>query len=188
MFYPAQLWPHKNHVALLLAVSILRKEYGLIFPVVFVGSDMGNLKYVHHVVDELDLSAQVHYLGFVPRKDLLGLYRNAFALACMTFFGPDNLPPLEAFALGCPVIASNICHEQLGDAALLVDPKDEKQIADAIKQLYDDPTLRDTLVSRGLARASKWTAEDFVRSISSLIDEFEPIRRCWGSYPNWHVI
>ena len=38
--------------------------------------------------------------------DLVALYRHAFALAYVTFFGPENLPPLEAFGLGCPVVAS----------------------------------------------------------------------------------
>ena len=182
LFYPAQFWPHKNHVGLLLAVKILKEQYGLIMPVVFVGSDMGNLQYIRQMVARLGLSTQVHFLGFVPREDLVGLYCNAFALTYLTFFGPENLPPLEAFSLGCPVIASNVSGalEQLGDAALLVDPKDERQIADAIKRLHEDATLRDTLVSRGLARASKWTADDFVKSVLSLFDEFEPIRRCWG--------
>jgi len=182
LFYPAQFWPHKNHVGLLLAVRLLRDEYNLILPVVFVGSDQGNLKYVRRVVNELGLSTQVYFLGFVPREDMIGLYRNAFALTYVTFFGPENLPPLEAFALGCPVIASKVsgAEEQLGDAALLVDPKDEKQIADAIKQLHDDPTLRDILVSRGKARASKWTSNEYVKAVLSIFDEFEPIRRCWG--------
>ena len=183
LFYPAQFWPHKNHVGLLLALSLLREKHGLNLPVVFVGSDMGNTKYVRHTADHLRLSSQVHFLGFVPRDDMIGLYRNAFAMTYLTFFGPENLPPLEAFALGCPVIASNVtgAHEQLGDAALLVDPKDEAQIANAIKRLYDDPTLRDTLVARGIARASKWTAEDYVKRVLAIIDDFEPIRRCWES-------
>jgi len=182
LFYPGQFWAHKNHVGLLLAVKVLLEKHGLVLPVVFVGSDMGNLQHVRRLVDRLGLSAQVHFLGFVPREDLIGLYRNAFALTYMTFFGPENLPPLEAFALGCPVIASNVsgAEEQLGDAALLVDPKDERQIADAIKRLHDDSALRDTLVSHGLARASKWTADDFVKGVLSIIDEFEPIRRCWA--------
>ncbi|NVM22073.1 MAG: glycosyltransferase family 4 protein [Desulfobacterales bacterium] len=181
LFYPAQFWPHKNHVTLLLAVRILREKHDLILPVVFAGSDGGNLQHVRRVVDELGLSTQVYFLGFVPRQDLVGLYRNALVLTYLTFFGPENLPPVEAFALGCPVIASNVpgALEQLGDAALLVDPKDEEQIAGAIKRLHDDPALRDTLVSRGLSRASKWTAEEFVKSVFSLIDEFEPVRRCW---------
>ena len=181
LFYPAQFWPHKNHVGLLLALSLLRENYGLKLPVVFVGTDWGNLKYVRQTADNLGLSSQTHFLGFVPRDDMIGLYRNAFALTYVTFFGPENLPPLEAFALGCPVIASNVAgsQEQLGDAALLVDPKDEGQIANAVKRLYNDPILRDTLVARGIARASKWTAEDYVRSVLSIIDDFEPIRRCW---------
>lgn len=183
LFYPAQFWPHKNHVGLLLAVNLLREKYDLILPVVFVGSDQGNLPYVRRVVDELGLSTQVHFLGFVPQEDLVGLYRNAFALTYLTFFGPENLPPLEAFALGCPVIASNVsgAQEQLGDAALLVDPRDEEQVALAVKSVYDDPALRRTLVQRGLERATKWTGEDFVNSVFSILNEFEPVRRCWSN-------
>jgi glycosyltransferase involved in cell wall biosynthesis len=182
LFYPAQFWPHKNHVCLLLAVKILREKYNLVLPVVFVGSDMGNLQHVRLMVDELGLSTQVHFLGFVPQEDLVGLYRNAFALTYLTFFGPENLPPLEAFALGCPVIASNVvgAQEQLGDAALLVDPGNEKQVAVAVKSLYDDSELRRTLVQRGFDRASRWTGQNFVRSVFSILDEFEPVRRCWG--------
>ncbi|MFM6269445.1 MAG: glycosyltransferase, partial [Dolichospermum sp.] len=56
---------------------------------------------------------------------MTSLYINAFSLAFMSFFGPDNLPPLEAMALGCPVIASKVSgsEEQLGNNALLVNPK-----------------------------------------------------------------
>ena len=181
LFYPSQFWPHKNHVGLLMATKLLKEKYDLFLPVVFVGSDMGNLHHVRKMVEELGLSSQVHFLGFVSREDLVGLYRNALALVYLTFFGPENLPPLEAFGLGCPVIASKVsgAEEQLGDAALLVDPKDEEQIAVAIKTLIDDDSLRDSLVSRGMARARKWTAEDFVQSVLSIIDEFEPFRRCW---------
>jgi len=181
LFYPAQFWPHKNHVSLLLALKLLQEKHGLNFPMVFVGFDVGNLKHVRQTANHLGLSSQVHFLGFVPREDLIGLYRNAFALTYMTFFGPENLPPLEAFALGCPVIASDVpgALEQMGDAALLVDPRDEEQIATAVKRLHNDPILRDTLVARGIARASKWTGEDFMRSVLCIIDDFEPVRRCW---------
>jgi len=184
LFYPAQFWPHKNHVGLLLAVDLLRKKHNLVLPVVFVGSDQGNLQHVRRIVHELGLSEQVHFLGFVPQQDLVGLYRNAFALTYLTFFGPENLPPLEAFALGCPVIASGVAgaQEQLGDAALLVDPKNETQVAMAIKSLYEDSELRKTLVQRGLERAARRTGGDFVRSVLSILEELEPVRRCWGRW------
>ena len=167
LFYPAQFWSHKNHAGLLLAVKWLKDKYELVFPVVLSGSDKGNKEYIRQMADELNLCQQVHFLGFVPQEDLISLYRNAFALTFVTFFGPDNLPPLEAFALGCPVVASKVsgAEEQLGDAALLVDPKDPQQIALAIKSLWDDLTLRQTLVQRGLERATKWTGKDYVKGV-----------------------
>lgn len=190
LFYPAQFWPHKNHIGLLMAVSLLRDKYDLALPVVFVGSDKGNLKHIRRTVCDLDLSSKVHFLGFVPQEDMVGLYRNAFALAYLTFFGPENLPPLEAFALGCPVIASNVsgAQEQLGDAALLVDPKDEEQIAMAVKSLYDNPDLRTTLVQRGLTRAAKWTGEDYVKSVFNILEAFKPVRRCWSNIEPYQVV
>ena len=183
LFYPAQFWPHKNHMGLLLAVKWLRDKYGLTFSVVLVGSDKGNQPYVKQLVTELGLSEQIHFLGFLPQVDLISLYRNAFALIFVTFFGPDNLPPLEAFALGCPVVASEVAgaKEQLGDAALLVDPKKPEQIALAIKSLWNDRALRQTLVQRGLLRASKWTGRDYVKGAFSILDEFEAIRGCWSN-------
>ncbi len=183
LFYPAQFWAHKNHANLLLAVKFLRDKYNLVFPVVFSGSDRGNQQYIKQLADELDLSEQVYFLGFVPQEDLVSLYRHAFALTFVTFFGPDNLPPLEAFALGCPVIASKVtgAEEQLGDAALLVDPKDPEHIASAIKLLWDDRHQRQKLIERGLERAMKWTGEDYVKGVFSILDELESICRCWSS-------
>lgn len=181
LFYPAQFWSHKNHANLLIALRILKQKHNISIPLVLVGSDKGNIKYVKKLIAKWELSSQVHILGFVPQEDMAALYQNALALTYMTFFGPDGFPPLEAFALECPVIASNIsgAEEQLGDAALLVDPKSPEQMADAIFNVYNSPDLRKTLIERGSKRAQQWTGQDFVRGIFSVLDEFEAIRRCW---------
>jgi glycosyltransferase involved in cell wall biosynthesis len=181
VLYPAQFWSHKNHANLLYAGHHLREAYQLSIPLVFVGSDKGNENYVRQLAAKLDLTGQVHFLGFVPVEDLIDLYRTALALAYVTFFGPENLPPLEAFAIGCPVIASNVsgANQQLGDAALLVDPKDPQQIATAIKAVNDDAQLRGTLIERGRTTAARWTSREFVQGVFSILDEFAPIRGCW---------
>ncbi len=181
LFYPAQFWSHKNHANLMLAVRHLQDEYGVALSVVLVGSDKGNQAYVQRLVRDLGLTERVYVLGFVPQEDLVLLYRHAFALVYLTFFGPENLPPLEAFALGCPVIASNVAGatEQLGDAAILVNPKRPDEIARALKLLHDNPDLRAQLVQRGQARAAQWTGHDFVRGVFAILDEFQAIRRCW---------
>jgi len=181
LIYPAQFWPHKNHIGLLRTLIILQEKYNLPFPIVFVGSDKGNMHYVKNTAKELGISDDVFFIGFVPQEDLVALYRSAFALAYMTYFGPENLPPLEAFALGCPVIAANVpgALEQLGDAALLVNPSDEWEIASAINSIATNEKLRNTLIERGFKRARSFTGDDFVKSVFDIFDEFEPIVSCW---------
>jgi glycosyltransferase involved in cell wall biosynthesis len=183
LFYPAQFWPHKNHVGLLLALKCLREKYDIHFSIVFAGSDKGNLSFVRQKVDELCLSEQVKFTGFISSEDLILLYQNAFALTFASLFGPDNLPPLEAFALGCPVIASKVsgAEEQLGDAAILVNPKEPEAMAEAIRALKENSGLRQTLIQRGFQRAKQWTGKDYIREICSILDEFAPIRHCWSN-------
>lgn len=181
LFYPAQFWAHKNHVNLLFALKQLR-EKGIVIPLILTGADFGNKKHVEATVDLLGLQDQVKILGFVDRKTLIGLYQNALALTYVSFFGPENLPPLEAFALDCPVIASKVdgAEEQFADAALLVDPADASQIASAIQRIYEDEGFRHELIEKGKKRASGWTSKHFVRQALMIIKEFEPIRRTWG--------
>lgn len=180
LLYPAQFWPHKNHVNLLLALKKLKNE-GLSLPLVLVGSNFGNLRFVERQIDELELHDQVYLLGFVETDELLELYRNALALTYLSFFGPENLPPLEAFALGCPVVASRVsgAGEQLGDAALLADPMDVDGIASAIRRVHADDKLREQLIARGRKRAAAWDTQDFVRNAFRILDGFEAIRRVW---------
>lgn len=181
LFYPAQFWAHKNHVNLLYSLKILHEKYNIKVSLVFVGSDKGNLTYVQKITEELGLSNYVHFLGFVSQEEVIDLYKNALGLTFVSFFGPDNLPPLEAFALGCPVIAARIlgAEEQLGDAALYVDPKDPEEIARAIYLIYSDEELRNQLTKKGSLRAAKWKGDDYIRTVFSLLDEFDSVRRCW---------
>ena len=182
IFYPAQFWAHKNHVNLLKAFSILHKNYHLDLDLVFTGSDQGNLEYIKSLVQNLSMNGKVHFLGFVPRDDLMALYAGAFALTYVTYFGPENLPPLEAFACGCPVIASAVAgaKEQLGDAALLVDGSKPEEIAIAVKKIHDNPHLREKLIQKGLARAKEYSGLDYVRDVFAIFDEFEVVRNTWS--------
>jgi glycosyltransferase involved in cell wall biosynthesis len=180
--YPAQFWPHKNHVGLLLAFKRAREEHGVDLQLVLCGSDKGNLAHVRATAAEMGLAEHVVFAGFVSETELVWLYRNARALVFPSFFGPDNLPPLEAMQLGCPVIAARVpgTEEQLGDAALLVDPRSVEDIAAAIARVNEDQGLRTTLVDRGRARAARWTPTQYAAAMMRVADEFETERRCWS--------
>jgi glycosyltransferase involved in cell wall biosynthesis len=102
------------------------------------------------------------------------------------------LPPLEAFALGVPVVAGRVpgADEQLGDAALLVDPTDASGLAGALLRVCRDPALRCELIRRGRERAGQVTNIEFAQGIFAAIDAFEPRRKCWSPgerYKRRHV-
>jgi glycosyltransferase involved in cell wall biosynthesis len=185
LFYPAQFWPHKNHPCLLLALKFLKDRHGYEPQLVLSGSDKGNRSYIEQAVRDYALQDQVLFPGFVSREDLMRLYRQAVALVFPSFCGPENIPPLEAFALGCPVIVSLISghEEQLSEAALLVDPTRPELWAEAIWRLRQDSALRDAQIARGKERAMRYTPDHFVRDLFTLMDEFTAYRRCWAALP-----
>ena len=176
-FYPAQFWPHKNHLTLVKAISLLVTQ-GVDIALVLVGSYSGTLREQHfarvmHCASELGVADRVRHLGYVPDEDMAGLYRGAIALVMPTFFGPTNIPPLEAFSVGCPVITSDIrgVREQVDDAGLLADPRSPDAIADAVRRLLDEPGLADELRSRGRARLASFTWDDYCVLLGEILGE-----------------
>ncbi len=181
LFYPAQFWAHKNHVNAMLGLKWARERHGLDIDLVFTGSDRGNAEFVRDKASELGLGGNVHFRGFVGVDEIASLYANALGLLYLSFFGPDNLPPLEAFTLGCPVIASRIPGhvEQLGDAAIFASPTSPDEIGDAIKRLHEDGALREALVVRGRKIAAERTVDRYLAKMKAAIDGFAGIRRAW---------
>jgi glycosyltransferase involved in cell wall biosynthesis len=150
------------------------------YTLALVGSDKGYLDHVRGIARDLGLLERVRFLGFVETAELATLYRGAHALVFLSFFGPENLPPLEAFALGCPVVQADVpgAREQLGEAALFVSPADASAAADAVRQ-FEDPELRARLIEAGRERGSAFSADAYVRGVLDFLDEFEPVRSCW---------
>ncbi|MFY9988709.1 MAG: glycosyltransferase, partial [Chthoniobacterales bacterium] len=89
----------------------------------------------------------------------------------------------EAFALGCPVVAGRIpgAEEQMGDAAILVDPTNHARWSDALISILQEKELRSTLVERGKKRAASFGPIDFARELLHLFDDFALYRRTWPS-------
>jgi glycosyltransferase involved in cell wall biosynthesis len=171
IFYPAQFWAHKNHLRLIEAVRRLRAEFPDLH-LVLAGSKKNGFAAVERKVSSDGLEGVVHFLGFVPESDLAMLYRRAVALVLPTFFGPTNIPPLEAFVVGCPVAASGIygMPEQLGDAALYFDPLSVDEIVGVLRRLWTDNALRTELGARGRARSAAWGAPQFNQRFATIIE------------------
>jgi glycosyltransferase involved in cell wall biosynthesis len=92
-------------------------------------------KKIINFINEQDLQPYIKIMGFVDRKDLLTLYDNCIALSYLSVSGPENLPPLEAFARGKPVLYSNFkgAKEQLKNYPLYINYKNPLDIAKGMK-------------------------------------------------------
>jgi glycosyltransferase involved in cell wall biosynthesis len=178
-FYPAQFWPHKNHVRIVDAIGAVCARTGVRIPVAFCGhynNDPHRVRIFEAITrrkTELGIADCIHYLGFVPDEDMAALYSLAAGLVMPTFFGPTNIPILEAWMCGCPTITSDIrgVREQAGDAALLVDPSSVDAIADALWRLWSDPTIARGLVERGTRRAQSYARGDYAEMVAEMVDD-----------------
>lgn len=160
-FYPAQTWPHKNHETLLRAVAILRQREGLVVPLVFSGFQTGGLDRLIELSSSLGVGSDVHWLGFVKPAVLNGLYRLAHCVVVPTLFEATPFPVWEAFSAGVPVACSNVTSlpRQVGDAALVFDPRSPEEMATAIRRIWKDDELRRRLVELGRERVAEFTCE-----------------------------
>lgn len=149
LFYPGQYWAHKNHIRILQALK-LYIENNLVPPnVVFAGLDMGAKKVLYKYACENNLLEYVTMFDFVTNEHVSSLYQNCKAVIMPTYFGPTNLPPLEAWHYRKPLIYSVLLKAQVNDAALLVDPDDEFSIYSAMLKL-DDADCCKALVNAGI--------------------------------------
>jgi glycosyltransferase involved in cell wall biosynthesis len=171
LFYPAAFWAHKNHLRLIRAVDLLNKRQGVQIPLVLTGKKIGEYPKIAALINELGLQEQIYFTGYIAENDLEAVYQQSLALVMPTFFGPTNIPVLEAWAAGCPVITSDIrgIREQVGDAGLLVDPRNEIAIADAIWKIYQSPDLRQDLARSGSIQVKQWTPELFAERLTEVI-------------------
>jgi glycosyltransferase involved in cell wall biosynthesis len=161
VLYSGNIKPHKNVERLIDAFALLRQRHDGDVKLVVIGDQASKYPKLRRLVHRHQLHKHVRFLGFVPDATLAALYRLAAAFVFPSLYEGFGLPPLEAMALGAPVIVSNVSSlpEVVGDAAILIDPTSAEDIAAAIQRVLEDPVLRDDLIRRGHARAAafSWT-------------------------------
>lgn len=171
VFYPAQFWKHKNHMNLVRAIKILRETIDDIH-LVLVGSEKNSCKEVKKYISDNGLEHHITILGFVSNENITYLYRHAVGMVMPSYFGPTNIPPLEAMALGCPVAVSGkyAMPEQVGKAGLIFNPDSPEKISDCIRKLWTDEELREKMIRLGYERIRKWTKKEFANKLYKIID------------------
>lgn len=172
IFYPAALWPHKNHCVLVKALGVLKDRFPSLH---LVCTGMVKRKDVKAAVDALTeeegLIERVHFLGYVAEDDMHTVYKKAKALVFPSSFEGFGIPLVEAFQFGVPVIAANNTSitEVVDGAGALVPTGDVAALAEAIEKVIGDKHFRARLIEKGHERAKLFFWEKAARETLTVL-------------------
>lgn len=186
VFYPAQYWPHKNHVYLLKGMQELKNAYpNFHTQIIFSGSDKGNLDYLKNVALQLGIEDRVIFKEYVSNDVLFQLYSNCFAVAMPTLLGPTNLPPLEAFYLEKPLLYSDFYPLNVftQDACHPLDLMQPKSFAEGVYKIATDKNYAEELIVRGRTRLKEIQASS---DIEKLVSHLKLIDSALGTFRGVH--
>jgi glycosyltransferase involved in cell wall biosynthesis len=158
--------PRKNIAFLVEAFGRAPRLRDMMNLVVVGGMDRGG-EAIRSAVVRAGLESAVVFPGHVPLDDLRALYSSCALFAFPSLYEGFGMPPLEAMACGAPVVCSNASSlpEAVGDAALLVNPRDPEGWAQAMTRVVDDTALREDLRRRGALRAKAFSWEQSARDL-----------------------
>ncbi len=155
------LEPRKNLKNLILAYAMLHKDLRESYPLILVGKTGWGTEELHRLIKESGLEEDVHFIDYVSDEELVSFYNGASLFIYPSLYEGFGLPVLEAMSCGTPVIASNVSSipEVTKDAAVLIDPLKPEEIADAMKLLLLNRSLRQTLGLKGLEQSKMFSWE-----------------------------
>lgn len=165
ILFAGTLEPRKNVAGLLRAYRVLLDRDARQPELILAGPRGWLFDQTQALIGELHLSARVRWIDSPPTADLAALYNAATMLALPSHYEGFGLTVLEAMACGTPAIISDrgSLPEVAGGAALVVDPDDAQELADAIERVLSDAVLRAELRARGLQRVAEFSWERCAR-------------------------
>lgn len=178
--FPANSWPHKNHLRLLEAYSILKEQGKASFKLVFTGFKSKSRVEVERYILQSSLENDVCYLGYISQSQMPVVFRNACMLVFPSLFEGFGIPLVEAMKSSIPIACSNCTSlpEIAGDAAIFFDPMNPFDIADKMDRLNRDISLRKELIAKGDSRKKLFSwdqcAEDTIATLKSVYVSKEP--------------
>lgn len=154
--------PRKNIIGLMEAFSKLLAKYRKDIKLVIAGKKGISYDIYRLRAEQLNISEKVIFPGFISMEHLPYLYSASELFVYPSFYEGFGLPPIEAMACGIPVIASNSTSipEIVGDNTISINPNDTDELFEAMLKVLEDDSLRESLITKGLVRASELSWRD----------------------------
>ena len=160
-FYLGALHPRKNIIGLMEAFDRFKEQTGAPVKLLIGGRFAWQSGGIREAYERIGAKEDIEFLGYVSDQDLPLITGAALAMTYVSLFEGFGVPIIEAMQAGVPVITSNVSSmpEVGGEAALLVDPKNEAEIAVAMQRIFNEPELSAQLIQRGYKQAQQFSWE-----------------------------
>ena len=157
ILYPAATWKHKNHITLIRALKILVDD-GIEIELICTGNKTDHYKNIRSVIEELELSEFIHFLGIVPEEDLIGLYKNTMLVVIPTLYEAGSGPLYEAMRYKVPVICSNVTSlpETMSNEEFTFNPNDVVILKEKIKKGLKDVNFKEKNIENSTIRMKNY--------------------------------
>ncbi|MFN7851671.1 glycosyltransferase family 1 protein [Anabaena sp. AL09] len=175
LLFVSTIEPRKNINAIVSAFNFLKQKYKVEHQLVLIGKKGWNYEPIFTAIQNSPCKDEIHHLDYLSNELVALFYSKADVFLYPSHYEGFGLPVLEAMKLGTPVITSNTSSipEVTGNAAILIDPNDYMQLAEAILQVISDSQLRQNLINKGKIRADlfSWerTAKETLKAYKSII-------------------
>jgi glycosyltransferase involved in cell wall biosynthesis len=161
----------KNFHALIQAFNVLKDADIKLYLVGAINNNFAD----HKLIKDIESNPNIQFLGRVEDDELAKLYSNAQCFVYPSLYEGFGIPPLEAQACGCPVIASNAASlpEVCGDSVVYCDPYSVDDIADKINMVLSDELLQSELRAKGFENIKRFSWEKSAQQIINIIEEMK---------------
>jgi glycosyltransferase involved in cell wall biosynthesis len=176
ILFVSTIEPRKNIAAVVSAFNLLKSQHKIPHNLILIGQKGWKYQPIFQKIESSPWKENIYHLDYLSDELVALFYSRADVFVYPSHYEGFGLPVLEAMTLGTPVVTSNTSSlpEVAGDAALLVDPCDHEQQADAILQIISDSQFRDELVKKGKDRAALFSWE---RTAKETLNVYESVSR-----------
>ncbi|MEH2214079.1 glycosyltransferase family 4 protein [Nostoc sp.] len=175
LLFVSTIEPRKNINTIITAFNFLKEKYKIEHQLILIGKKGWNYEPIFAAIENSPWASQIHHLNYLSNELVALFYSKADVFVYPSYYEGFGLPVLEAMTLGAPTISSNTSSipEVAGDAAILIDPSDSVQLAEAILKVISDSQLRQELIIKGRERAKlfSWerTAKETLKAYRAII-------------------
>lgn len=176
ILFVSTIEPRKNINAVISAFEFLKQKYKIDHQLILIGQKGWHYQPILSKIENSPWKAHIHHLDYLADELVALFYSKADVFVYPSHYEGFGLPVLEAMTLGAPVVTSNTSSlpEVAGDAAILIDPNEPTDLAEAILRVISDSQLRCELIHKGKERAKlySWerTAKETLKAYKSLLE------------------